>query len=103
LGDIGPTAHSALPVLIETFHDEEPCVRLAAAIAVGKIGIKGIPFLRLALVDTDPSRRQLAAIAARQMGCQARPLLPMLHHLAKVDPDQHVREAVIQALLDIER
>ncbi len=40
LGEIGPDAKAAAPILIKSLSDSENSVRYAAAYAIGKIGLK---------------------------------------------------------------
>ena len=70
LGDIGPAAHSVIPILVNTLlHDQEAGVRRRAAIALGEIGAQeAIPALLQACQDSHEGVRRAAASALAEIG-----------------------------------
>ncbi len=59
IGELGPEASRAVPMLISRLHDESNWVRRACAKALGKIGARSaLPALRQAIGDKDRFERR---------------------------------------------
>jgi HEAT repeat protein len=101
LGHQGPHASHALPALIEAMGDENPEVRVEAAVAVLRIdpwNQRPIPVITNVLLNSrEPMSRSSAALALSRLGPGAVPAVPALIQALK-DTDDHVRECAAQAL-----
>lgn len=105
LGDIGPEAKAAIPVLLKTFNHTNAEVRFAAVTAVLPIGgdpNRGdpnilVPALKGMLKDPKPEVRFNAAAGLWSFGVRARTALPELLE-ALQDQDQSVKEEVENVL-----
>jgi len=82
LGNRGPKAGKAVPCLIKSFRGSDPSARLAASIAIVKIGPGAIPALVDALNDPDGAASVYAAYTLGQMGLKAKQVLPALTQMA---------------------
>jgi HEAT repeat protein len=80
IGEIGPGAKSAIPVLIKMLNDTglDSNVGLAATDAFGRIGPEAIPYLMKALKDKDNETRSNAASALGDFGPAAKAAVPLL-------------------------
>ena len=102
LGEIGPEAEEAVPILIKLLQDQdaEGFVRANAATALGKIGegaSKAVPALINALEDQDEWVRASAAMALGEIGESASKAVPALVN-ALQDQDKYVRRYATGAL-----
>lgn len=101
LGQIGPDAAEALPVLLAALSDERPAVREAAAGAIGMLGDaaseEGVAALTVALSDSGPVVRRNALESLRDFGESSRAAVPEIKRLLE-DPDERVQKAARKAL-----
>ena len=105
LGNIGPSAHAATPLLIGrlTDADESESVQVAAAVAIGKLGPDSVRALGGQLEHPDPSVRQTVARALVEIGAQAQPASrALLARLADSTEDEELRALAAVALGQIE-
>src|SRR5207302_8659418 len=89
LGEIGPGASDAVPLLIETCRDPNSFLRRGAATALGDIGpdAKSAAALGELLKDKELDVRQAAAEALQRFGPDAKPATePLLTALQDVSP-----------------
>jgi hypothetical protein len=108
LGEYGPAARAAVPVLLQALNGGDDAVRESAAISLGSIHAEPevvIPALIACLGEDDVNESVVTALA--EFGAQARPavprILPLLHSydgetqwaaagaLRKIDPDAYAR------------
>jgi HEAT repeat protein len=111
LGEIGPAAVTAIPVLVKALVDRDARVQSAAAIALDeKIDpkwsqheavIDTIPHIVKVLIDSPNHVRSAAAETLGKMGPTAVKAIPDLVK-ALVDNDNHVRSLAVDALYKIE-
>ena len=89
LGDLGPAGRPAVPALIHaSLWDEEPAVRVEAAMALWKIDDKGPLVLHVLIKALDDANELICWIAAEclgQMGPAARDALPALRRALQRD------------------
>ncbi len=81
LGQIGPEAHRAKPILVKMLMDKSYLKREAAAVALGKIGRQActaIKALRKAIADHAPPVRVAAAAALWRISGSAQDSVPVL-------------------------
>jgi HEAT repeat protein len=104
---LGPAAKPALPKLAALLRDQDPDVRLVAAVCLGKIGsADAVPALQKYLDDinrrnaTKREGKWLAAWALGAIGPAARPALPQLVLLTN-DSDYMVQIAAQAAIVRI--
>ena len=103
LGDIGPDAVDALPVLTRLLRDKDPCVRQYAAEAIGTVG-QGSDTVPAELVgalgDDDALVRQYAAVSVARLGARAGSLPGVVDALKEnlAHGHHHVRGWSIEAL-----
>ena len=100
IGQFGPDAVSAIPVLSAALSDPSAEVRAAAATSLAKIGAanaSAVPMLTKVLSDGSPRVRALAAMALRASGPQAASAVPQLT-AALHDPVDSVRYFAASAL-----
>lgn len=93
LGEIGPQAKTAIPVLTRKLDDPEPRVVGHAAIALRKVGgvvTNAVTVVRRLLNHHDSEVRAFAAVALAELGADASVALPDLVHLLN-DSDAQVR------------
>jgi HEAT repeat protein len=97
LGDMGPAARSAVPVLIQALKDWDFLVRHRAAEALGKIGADPetvVPALTASLGDKHPIVRAMAAESLGKFGPAAASALPTLRkQLSDAHPQAQDRAA----------
>lgn len=99
IGEIGPAARSAIPVLIKMMNDTglDSNVGMAATDAFGRIGPEAIPYLMKALKDRDVETRSNAASALGDFGPAAKDAVPLLIEAAK-DKNLGLRQSSTRAL-----
>jgi HEAT repeat protein len=89
LGDLGPAGRPALPALIHaSLWDEEPAVRVGAAMALWKIDRKGPPVLYVLIKALDNANELICWIAVEclgQIGPAAREAVPALRQVLERD------------------
>lgn len=81
LGDLGPVAKAAAPVLIDLLNDQEPVIRRRAARALGQLGAvttNVIPALISALTNSDWYTDEYALLALGNIGPGATNAIPVL-------------------------
>jgi serine/threonine protein kinase len=104
LGQMGPTAHEAIPALIEALEDAECAVRWDAAKALGKMGAvaaRAVPALTAVLHEEDDAiSRQHVVAALGAIGPAARSAVPALISSLK-DDGHHLSEQAGEALARI--
>jgi HEAT repeat protein len=103
LGDIGPAAKGAVPIVSELLKHREAAVRLGAAVTLGKIGHEAraaVPALADALKDEDSEVRVLAVAALAWIGPGAKAAVPRLAE-ALTDDKVEVRANAASALENI--
>lgn len=102
LGKIGPAASDAVPALLRTIHDENPFLRIDAALALWKIAAHpDAASVAIKEFGNDSrSVRYRAAGAIRQIGRQAKAAVPALTS-ALADADAYVRIEAALALWGI--
>ena len=105
LGLIGRDAKAAVPSLKVALDNQDPQVRLNAAVALARIEPQEeshvlllVQFLKV----RDPSIRATAAGSLGEMGGHARSAIPALRQLARDDDDESVLREVNPALEAIE-
>src|SRR5262249_4251763 len=108
LGDIGPDARAAAPVLLAGLRDPDFSLRGTAAAALGAVGAdprKATPALAGALRDKPPFIQEAAARSLGRMGPTARAAVPCLAALLKqpggADYLESLRVAAAVALWEI--
>src|SRR5262249_36878930 len=105
LGDLGPAAKEAAPILREMLKDEGRTARVQSALAFWQIegDLKGtLPVILEVLMDRSPGHhRNTAAFILGRMGPAAREAIPVLREAAQ-DPDVVVRTQALEALRKIE-
>jgi len=104
LGDMGPRARTAIPVLIKALKDREVLVRYRAAEALGKIGTDSetvVPALVQCLTDAHPMPRAAAAESLGKYGQAAGTALPALRDLLN-DKDSQARDRAAKAIAKID-
>ena len=67
LGEMGMTAKSAIPALIEVFQDKNKPIREGAIFALAQMGLSGTPALTESLKSSDEQVRTSAAFAFRKI------------------------------------
>jgi len=100
LGEMGPQARSAQPLLLTALGDNHAIVRSWAASALVKIGaspLQAVPAIAALLEDPDVKVREAAATALGAFGPEAREAVPMLAE-ALTDSGPHVRTWAAGAL-----
>jgi HEAT repeat protein/tRNA A-37 threonylcarbamoyl transferase component Bud32 len=104
LGQMGPSAHEAIPALIEALEDAECAVRWDAAKALGKMGAvaaRAVPALTAVLHEEDDAiSRQHVVAALGAIGPAARSAVPALISSLKGD-GHHLGEQAGEALARI--
>lgn len=90
LGQIGPNAAEAVPVLAAALEDSDRIVRQSAPSALGKIGPAAVPVLMSALKNGDEIVRLRAADALGEIAPDAAEAVPALDAALK-DSDEFVR------------
>lgn len=101
LGEIGPAAKEAVPVLTKSLSDPNHFVRRNAMSSLGAIGPDAdaaVPELIKALADSESDIRKVSATALGQIGPKAKDALPALDAASKGDKDYYVRNAAAEAL-----
>lgn len=80
IGEIGPTAAAAIPALVAQGADDSADVRVASAMALGRLGApeKGVPILVELLRRDGLHERMAAAFALARMGPAAKDAVPAL-------------------------
>jgi HEAT repeat protein len=78
LGEIGPDAKPAIPLLVDLLDDDDKILRMTAATAVGKFGKDAVPPL-IEFVKGAKRNRYLALHALGEIGSDANDALPILH------------------------
>jgi HEAT repeat protein len=104
LGDLGPAAESAVPVLIKAM--ENPVLRRAAAEALGKIGAPVadvVPALTFRMQDADRGVRLTVAESLGRIGPAARDATERLIAVANSDGDGLVRVHAANSLMAMTR
>lgn len=99
---VGP---EAVPFLIQALSHKQKEVRWTSAMVLSKLGPKAAPAvsaLTQSLNDTDPITRKWSARALGAIGAPARSSIPALNR-RKRDPNASVRDAVTQALSQLQR
>jgi HEAT repeat protein len=96
---IGPDANSAAPSLVKLLHDD-PDRACSASTALGHLGPKVLPNLKLALQHQDADVRRWAAHAVQVMGPEAREAIDWLIE-ALDDSSAEVRSNTAEALASI--
>jgi membrane protein len=91
---------SALSILKGALADEAPVVRKEAAIALGHLGVAGVPPLVKALEDEDREVRLQAVRSLGEIGPAAKVALPALGEAAR---DADIADAALEARKAIER
>lgn len=102
LGQFGPAANAATPLLLQVLRGPDEDVRPSAAIALGKIQADpdvAIPLLIRCL--DDKGLDDAAALALAEYGAQAKAAVPKLLQLTKI-PDKDLHHAVGLALQKID-
>jgi len=97
IGSIGPRAEPAIPVLEREIRDDLRDGR-GAAIALGRIGERGVATLLKGLASQDVGRRRVAAEGLSEAGEAARIAVPELTAALK-DEDEKTRHHAERALL----
>jgi HEAT repeat protein len=95
LGEIGPGAEYAVPMLIKGLKDQacEVCLMCAwALIKIGPAANDAVPAFIKALTNENPLTRGAFVVALAGFGRLAAEALPKLRELKDSDPDQNVRE-----------
>jgi hypothetical protein len=96
LGKIGPAAEQAIPNIRLEIEHGGPAAR-AAAIALGRIGERGVTVLIQALQSKDVGIRRVAAEGLSEAGTAARTSIPQLN-VALTDEDPITRDYANRAL-----
>jgi HEAT repeat protein len=96
LGEIGPDAAPAVPLLYELFGGRGKVLRDSAAVALGRIGRLAVPFLAEGLKAEDAKLRRRCVVVLRQADRQGEEVALLAGALH--DPDGAVRGEVIDAL-----
>jgi HEAT repeat protein len=105
LGQYGPAAKSAVPVLASAINKSDVDLRVAAINALEAIGTgaaPALPAIGRALQDSSPQVRVTAARALGRFGPLAIDQLPALNQVLN-DPAEEVRRAASEAILSIDR
>jgi HEAT repeat protein len=104
LGELGPAAKEAGPALTRALRDESGSVRLAAALALGRVGGHAeevvVALAELVQEWGDPEVRWQAAAALGRMGAAAGAAAPALRS-AKTEADPLLRQVARDALRKI--
>jgi HEAT repeat protein len=100
LGRLGPSASTAVPLLLEALGDADAGVRCTASIALGWTGVRSqevLQALQERLQDADSQVRFHAAEALARLDSSGAPMVEVLvEHLGKADADR--RLAAVAAL-----
>jgi HEAT repeat protein len=101
LGQIGPGAAAAAPVIREQLQDERCTIHATEALGgIGPAARSAVADLAVLLRDYDPACRKAAAIALGRIGRDAEAALPLLRSALR-DDDKEVRPAAAKALARI--
>src|SRR5262245_46667187 len=88
LMSIGPSASGSVPLLIDTFKDEDPAIRQVVTNALSSIGKPAVPALTKSLGDPASVVRRQSCISLMKIGPDAKPALETLGMVATKDQDK---------------
>lgn len=93
---------AAVPALVEALHSEADCVWLLAMSALGQIGSPAVSELAKALRTPDARMRYRSTLTLGVIGRVPRDVMIMLRELSESDPDGSVQWAVQNVLERVE-